>query len=232
MNILIVIPTYNEIENIELLINKIFSVVPDVSILVTDDNSPDKTYEKVSQLCVERQNLYAICRKEKQGLASAYIQSFKWAKEHGFDVVCEMDADFSHNPNYLPLMIKEIEQNDVVIGSRNIKGGGVAGWSFLRHIISKGGSFYSRFVLGFPPIYDLTGGFNMWRLSALEKIDIDNILSKGYLFQIEMKYKAWKNNCSVVEIPIFFENRKSGKSKMNLHIFLEAFIKIWEIKKY
>ena len=156
---------------------------------------------------------------------------FRSGIENGFDLFCEMDADFSHNPKYLPEMIEKIKNNDVVIGSRNIKGGAVQGWSLLRNFISKGGSLYSRVVLGFPPVYDLTGGYNMWTLNALNKIEIDSIVSEGYCFQIEMKYKGWKKGCSIVEIPILFENRRKGKSKMSSRIFLEAFVKIWGIRK-
>lgn len=230
MKLLIIIPTYNESENILLLINEILKNAPMASILVVDDNSPDSTFDCVECLSKENSQIFAIKRNSKLGLASAYITGMKWGMEKGFDVFCEMDADFSHNPKYLPEMIKQIETNEVVIGSRNIKGGAVEGWSLLRNFISKGGSLYSRAVFGFLPIYDLTGGYNMWRLSALNKINIDTILAEGYCFQIEMKYKAWKNKCSIVEIPILFENRRKGKSKMSLKIFLEAFVKIWKIR--
>jgi len=230
MKNLIIIPTYNEIENIELLIDEIFKVVPDISVLVVDDNSPDDTYGLVRKISNERPNVFAIKREGKLGLASAYIDGFKWGIEKGFDAFLEMDADFSHNPKYLKNMVENIQNYEVVIGSRNIKGGGVSGWSLLRFITSKGGSLYSRFVLGFPPVYDLTGGFNMWRKTALDKINLDSVKAKGYLFQIEMKYKAWKADCSIKEFPIHFENRRKGKSKMSAKIFLEAFINVWSIR--
>ncbi len=231
MKILIIIPTYNEAENIEDLISQIFGTVKDVSVLIIDDNSPDGTYQIAENIAKTNEKVFAQKREGKLGLASAYITGMKWGIENGFDIFCEMDADFSHNPKYLPIMIEKIKNNDVVIGSRNIKGGAVQGWSLLRNFISKGGSLYSRFCLGFPPIYDLTGGYNMWTLNALNKIEIDSIVSEGYCFQIEMKYKAWKKGCSVIEIPILFENRRKGLSKMSLRIFLEAFVKIWEIRK-
>ena len=230
MKNLIIIPTYNEVENIELLIDEIFKVFSDISILVVDDNSPDDTYGLVKKISEERPNVYSIKREGKLGLASAYIDGFKWGIEKGFEAFLEMDADFSHNPKYLKNMVENIENYEVVIGSRNIKGGSVLGWSLLRFITSKGGSLYSRFILGFPPIYDLTGGFNMWRKSALEKINLDSVKAKGYLFQIEMKYKAWKADCSIKEFPIHFENRRKGKSKMSAKIFLEAFINVWSIR--
>ena len=231
MKLLIIIPTYNEVENIGLLVNEIFKFVDDVSILVIDDNSSDGTQDLVEGISQKNERVFLLKRECKLGLASAYITGMKWGIENGFDIFCEMDADFSHNPKYLPEMIEKIKNNDVVIGSRNIKGGAVQGWSLLRNFISKGGSLYSRFVFGFPPLFDLTGGYNMWRLSALEKIGINHIVSDGYCFQIEMKYKAWKKGCSVIEIPILFENRRKGKSKMSLGIFLEALIKIWKIKQ-
>ena len=231
MKILIIIPTYNEAENIEDLISQIFDTVKDVSVLIIDDNSPDGTYQIVENMAKTNEKVFVKKREGKLGLASAYIAGMKWGIENGFDIFCEMDADFSHNPKYLPEMIEKIKNNDVVIGSRNIKGGAVQGWSLLRNFISKGGSLYSRVVLGFPPVYDLTGGYNMWTLNALNKIEIDSIVSEGYCFQIEMKYKAWKKGCSIVEIPILFENRRKGKSKMSSRIFLEAFVKIWGIRK-
>ena len=231
MKTLIIIPTYNEVENIGLLINEVFKFVDDVSILVVDDNSIDGTQDLVETISKKDERVFILKREGKFGLASAYIAGMKWGIENGFDLFCEMDADFSHNPKYLPEMIEKIKNNDVVIGSRNIKGGAVQGWSLLRNFISKGGSLYSRVVLGFPPIYDLTGGYNMWTLNALNKIEIDSIVSEGYCFQIEMKYKAWKKGCSIVEIPILFENRRKGKSKMSSRIFLEAFVKIWGIRK-
>ena len=231
MKLLIIIPTYNEVENIGLLINEVFKFVDDVSILVVDDNSIDGTRDLVETISKKDERVFILKREGKFGLASAYIAGMKWGIENGFDLFCEMDADFSHNPKYLPEMIEKIKNNDVVIGSRNIKGGAVQGWSLLRNFISKGGSLYSRVVLGFPPVYDLTGGYNMWTLNALNKIEIDSIVSEGYCFQIEMKYKAWKKGCSIVEIPILFENRRKGKSKMSSRIFLEAFVKIWGIRK-
>lgn len=230
MRVLIIIPTYNEAENIKLLMDDIFKIVPDVDILVIDDNSIDGTSKIIKGLISKNSRIHLIERTKKEGLSSAYICGLKWGMANNYEVFCEMDADFSHNPEYLPLMLEKIKIYDVVIGSRNIKGGGVKDWPPLRNLISKCGSMYSRFILGFPPIYDLTGGFNMYTLSTLQKIDINSIISQGYLFQIEMKYKAYKNQCRIIEIPILFENRKYGKSKMSINIFLEAFFKIWKIR--
>ena len=232
MQVLIIVPTYNEIDNITSFTQKIFEIIPKyVDILIVDDNSPDgtgKTVEILSEKYPDR--LFLLNRGSKQGLASAYIDGFKWGLSGNYDIFLEMDADFSHNPEYIPEMLKNIQTYDVVIGSRNIKGGYVEGWPFLRNVISKGGSLYSRIVLSCP-IKDLTGGFTMWRKIALEKIGLDGIISKGYSFQIEMKYKAYQSGCSIKEIPIVFTDRKHGKSKMSKKIFLEAFINIWKIKK-
>jgi len=232
MKLLITIPTYNEIENIESFIRLVFEYVPSYAeVLVIDDNSPDGTAEAVEGLASQYQDrLHLLKRPEKQGLAYAYLAAFEWGMECGYDVFLEMDADFSHNPEYIPEMLKKIESHDIVIGSRNIKGGGVEGWTLMRNFISKGGSLYSRIVLGCP-IMDLTGGFNMWRKSALEKIGLTSIISRGYSFQIEMKYKAFLAGCSIVEIPIVFTDRKHGASKMSREILLEALVNIWRIKQ-
>ena len=239
MKPLIIIPTYNEIENITKILPEVLEKPPkDGGILVVDDGSPDGTAQAVKDLQKKTKrltgksgsvNLHLLERTQKAGLADAYITGFKWGIQNGYDVLCEMDADFSHKPEYLTVMLKEIETHDFVIGSRNIKGGAVEGWSALRNFISKGGSLYSRMVLGCP-IKDLTGGFNMWRKETLDKINLDSIISKGYSFQIEMKYKAYKAGCSVKEIPIIFPDRVAGVSKMSGGIFIEALKAVWRIR--
>jgi dolichol-phosphate mannosyltransferase len=229
--LLVCVPTYNEVENIGPFIDAVFeNIPPEAHVLVIDDNSPDGTaqiVEKTAKKYPER--LHLLNRPGKQGLAAAYLAAFEWGLAEGCDVFLEMDADFSHNPAYIPAMLGEIQARDVVIGSRNIKGGGVEGWTFFRNAISKGGSFYSRAVLGCP-IKDLTGGFNMWTKAALEKIGLGNIISKGYLFQAEMKYRAYIAGCPIKEIPIIFSDRKRGVSKMSRKIIIEALINIWKIK--
>ena len=231
MKLLVIIPTYNEIENIVEIIPAVFKVIPQsAGLLVVDDGSPDGTGDAVrNMLPLYEKRLNILQRKGKSGLADAYITGFKWGMEHGYDVFCEMDADFSHKPEYLTQMYEAIQTFEVVIGSRNIAGGKVEDWSFLRNLISKSGSLYSRIVLGCT-IKDLTGGFNMWRKEALEKINLDAIISKGYAFQIEMKYRAYKASCSYKEIPIIFPDRIAGVSKMDKGIFLEALKTVWRIK--
>ncbi|MDR1253017.1 MAG: glycosyltransferase family 2 protein [Treponema sp.] len=231
MKLLIAVPTYNEAENIAPFIKSVFKYVPpDAEILVIDDNSPDGTAGIVKTLMKQYpMRLHLLSRPEKQGLGRAYLAAFDWGLHRDYDAFLEMDADFSHNPNYILGMIKENQTHDVVIGSRNIKGGGVEGWSAARNVISKGGSLYSRIVLGCP-IKDLTGGFNMWTRNALLKINLSKIVSKGYLFQVEMKYQAYTAGCHIKEIPILFIDRKRGKSKMSKKIVFEALLNIWEIK--
>ena len=186
MNALIVIPTYDEAENITRLIPAVFEALPrrDFSVLVVDDGSPDGTGDLVAKMIETHfpERLHLLRREGKGGLASAYIAGFRWGMERGFDAFLEMDADFSHKPEYLPEMFAKIAEYDVVIGSRNVPGGGVENWSLLRKLISRGGSLYARTLLHCP-VADLTGGFNMWRKSALEAIDLDSIISRGYSFQ-------------------------------------------------
>ena len=232
MKLLIAVPTYNEAPNIERFITAVFEHIPnDAEVLVIDDNSPDGTAALVEALIARySERLHILNRPEKQGLAQAYLAAFDWGLSRDYEIFLEMDADFSHNPVYIPEMLKQIQTHDAVIGSRNIKGGGVEGWSAWRNLVSKGGSLYSRIILGCP-IRDLTGGFNMWRKSALGKIGLGNIISRGYSFQIEMKYRAFCSGCSIKEIPILFADRKLGKSKMSKGIFIEALLNIWKIKK-
>jgi len=227
---IILIPTYNECKNIVALIKEIFAKVSDTQILVIDDNSPDGTYDLVCNLANEDERVHVIKRDKKSGLASAYKDGFCWAIENGFEYFVTMDADFSHNPDYLPEMFLKLENNDVVVGSRYVQNGGVKNWSLLRKFVSKCGSMYSKFVLQNIPVNDLTGGFNGYSLKALQNIDLSSLVAKGFFFQIEMKYKAWKKNCSIAEIPIVFEDRKFGKSKMDFKIFVEALVAIWKIR--
>ncbi len=235
MKSLIITPTYNEKENIADIIEAIFENTKgdEVNILIVDDGSPDGTSNIVKDLIEKKykDKLFILERAGKQGLASAYITGFKWGLEKNYDVLCEMDADFSHNPKYIKPMFKFFKEYDVVIGSRNIKGGSVKGWGFLRNFISKGGSLYSRIVLGCP-IKDLTGGFNFWKREVLLKILEKPIISSGYSFQIELKYKSYKDKFKIKEFPILFEDRTKGKSKMSKKIFFEALFNIWKIRKF
>ena len=239
MNVLVIIPTYNEAENIADLIPAIqeqFAAIPDdCSILVVDDLSPDGTADVVKSMQGKYKNLYLMEHGEKAGLAAAYLAGFQWAMDKDnpagkhFDACIEMDADFSHKPEYLPTMINLGHSHDAVIASRNIKGGGVEGWSALRNFISKGGSLYSRLVIGVP-IYDLTGGFNFWSRKALDAIGLEKIISRGYCFQVEMKARAYKKGLKYVEFPIIFPDRTKGESKMDKKIIIEAMMNVWKLR--
>ncbi len=230
MKTLIIIPTYNEKDNIKNLIDKIFLTLKNVNdweILFVDDNSKDGTKEIIQNAICDK--IHLLQRTDKLGLASAYIDGIKYGIRYNYDAFIQMDADFSHNPKYLVNIIEYLKNSDLVIASRNVHGGKVIGWSLLRTIISKGGSLYSRIILNCP-ITDLTGGFNGWKKDIIEKINLNDIISKGYCFQIEMKYRAYKKNAKIKEFPIIFEDRKFGKSKMNKSIFFEAFINVIRIR--
>lgn len=225
----IVIPTYNEIENIKEIISKDFDINPDVSILVVDDNSLDGTGALVDNLIKDKvfgDRLHILHRSGKLGLGTAYIQGFQWAMENGFDIFISQDADFSHNPIYIKDMLDAIKNGaDVCIGSRYVKNGGVKNWGIGRKIISKGGSLYARFLL-LSSIKDLTGGYNCYTRKSLEKINLKTIISNGYCFQIEMKFRNILAGLKIVEIPIIFEDRRVGKSKMSKKIFFEAMLNV------
>lgn len=231
MKNLVIIPTFNEIENIENIVRAVFAANPGVDILVVDDNSPDGTGAKVESLMKEFGNLHILKRAGKEGLGRAYIAGFKWGIEKGFDVLVEMDADFSHRPVDLKEILNSINSGkaDFVIGSRYVKGGATVNWGIMRKIISRGGSLYSRLILGYP-IRDWTGGFNAWRTPVLQGIGLDGVKSNGYSFQIELKYKASKKGYKGLEVPIVFEDRRVGHSKMSLKIVLEAFYRVWLLR--
>ncbi len=234
MKALIVIPTYNESENIAIMVRSVFEHIPrhlDVHILVVDDNSPDGTAAVVEKLIQQSfgKSLFLLVRGGKLGMGTAYIDGFKWGLQHDYNLFIEMDADLSHHPAYLPDMIAHMTRYDVVIGSRYVKGGGVKGWGFGRKMISKGGSLYARLILGLP-IQDLTGGFNLWKRKVLEKIDMNGIQSEGYAFQIELKYKAFKAGFTLVEHPIIFKDRRAGNSKMSKRIVAEAMLRVLQMK--
>lgn len=227
---LVIIPTYNEKENIETIIREILKQDLGFHILIVDDSSPDGTSDIVLRLSKEFSNqVNLLLREKKEGLGRAYISGFKWGLERNYEYLIEMDADFSHRPIDLKKHQQAWSECDFCIGSRYVPGGETVNWGILRKIISKGGSLYSRWILGFP-INDWTGGFNSWNQSVLRKIGLDRVSSNGYSFQIELKYKACKNGFKFQEVPIVFEDRRVGKSKMSMKIVLEAFYKVWQIK--
>jgi dolichol-phosphate mannosyltransferase len=219
---LVIIPTYNEKENIEAIIDAVSSLPVPFDILVVDDNSPDGTGNIVQQAMKTRKNLHLVKREGKLGLGTAYIKGFKWAIENGFDIICEMDADFSHNPgDLLKLHQACLNGVDLAIGSRYISGVNVVNWPLGRVLMSYMASIYVRIITGLR-VKDTTAGFKAYKREVLETIDLDNVRSKGYAFQIEMKFTAWKFRFVIKEIPIVFTDRKLGTSKMSGGIFNEA----------
>ena len=230
MKPLIVLPTYNEKDNLRPLVESILDLGP-YHILVADDNSPDGTGALADQLAGEYPGrVHVLHRDKKEGLGRAYNAGFKWGLARDYDVLFEMDADFSHNPTHLSQFMREIEKGaDVVLGSRNIKGGGTRNWSPLRHVISKGGSLYAGLILGVP-YRDLTSGFKAFRREVLEALDLGNIHSNGYSFQIEVTYRAHQMGFRIVETPIMFADREVGQSKMSGNIVSEAMAMVWKMR--
>jgi dolichol-phosphate mannosyltransferase len=221
---LIVIPTFNEASNLQRLVAEVTRVLVDADLLVVDDASADGTGRLANELARSEPRLHALHRSSKLGLGSAYVAGFQWGLERGYQRFFEMDADFSHDPNYLPAFVAALDAGaDVVVGSRNIGGGGVHGWGLGRHALSKGGSLYSRLVLGVR-VRDMTTGFKAYTRRALECIDVGSIRSNGYAFQIETTYRALKRGLRVVEVPIVFVDRRVGHSKMTRRDVLEAVI--------
>jgi dolichol-phosphate mannosyltransferase len=224
---LIVIPTYNERENIPVLLDTIFNVAPATDILIIDDNSPDGTGQIVDEIAARDPRVHVIHRAGKQGLGTAYVRGFRYAMDEDYDLVFEMDADFSHDPRYLPRFFAAAQDADLVIGSRYIAGGGTPNWSPIRKFISGGGNAFARLILGIP-IHDCTSGYRCYRVSALRTLNIDAISAQGYAFQVELAYNFWKSGFRWRETPIIFEDRRVGKSKMSRKIFVEAFL--WVVR--
>lgn len=232
MKKMIIIATYNEKDNIEKMLAEVYENVPDVHVLVIDDNSPDKTYEIVENLAATKYSgkLFLIKRAGKLGLGTAYVAGFNWGLARDYDAIGQMDADFSHNPKYLPSMFEALKTYDLVLGSRYVAGGGVVNWSLKRKLISRGGSLYAKIILGLPQ-NDLTGGFKCFRREVLETIDVNQLKSTGYSFQIETTYKTYLNGFKIKEIPIIFEDRVLGVSKMSGNIFKEAILMVLALRK-
>jgi dolichol-phosphate mannosyltransferase len=226
---LIIIPTYNEADNIQKIIPEILMQDKGFHVLIVDDNSPDGTGKLVKKMQKKQSRIHLIERPSKQGLGTAYVAGFKYALAKGFDFIFEMDADFSHNPKALPLLLKKAKEYDLVIGSRYISGVNVVNWPLRRLILSYGANLYTRLITGMP-VRDATAGFKCYRRSVLENIDIDSIKSNGYSFQIETNFKAWKKGFRVCEIPIVFVDRRAGTSKMSKHIVYEAAWMVWKLK--
>ena len=226
---IILIPTLNEKENLEKLIPAIFGLMPDVSVLVVDDNSSDGTQELIEKLKQNYGNLFILTRTSNYGYGRSSIEGFKWVLERDYGFLVTMDADFSHDFNVAPALLKELENYDISVGSRYVENGGVKNWSLFRQILSKFANFYVKTILGLP-IMDATTGFNAYRADILRKINLDEINSDGYAFLVELKYRLIKAGCSAVEYPILFSERREGQSKMSSQIIWEAIWLPWRLK--
>lgn len=227
---LIIIPTYNERENISRMIHTVLGKDPRLEILVVDDGSPDGTAGIVEAIGAQEARAHILKRPKKMGLGTAYIAGFRWALERGYDYVLEMDADFSHDPAHLPEFLRAIETADLVIGSRYREGKvTVVNWPMSRLLLSYFANLYARVVTGVP-LWDLTAGFKCFRRTVLESIDLDDVRSNGYAFQIEMHFRAWRKRFRIVEIPIVFVDRTEGTSKMSKSIVREAIWMVWRLR--
>lgn len=226
---LVVIPTYNEAENIGRLLPVVLRQAEGIDVLIVDDGSPDGTAVLIREMMKGEPRIRLLEREKKMGLGSAYVAGFKYALSNGYDYVFEMDADFSHSPQEITHFLEKIAEFDLVIGSRYTNGVRVLNWPISRLLLSYSANVYTRFMTGLP-IYDATGGYKCYRRSVLEAIDLDRIKSNGYAFQIEMTYKAWKKGFRIVEIPIIFLDRRQGTSKMSKHIVYEAIFMLWKLR--
>jgi len=230
MRCLVVVPTYNERDNLSGIVDSIFQHAPDVHITIVDDNSPDGTGALAEELHQARPDkVFVLHRTRKEGLGPAYIEGFKYALARDYDAIVQMDADFSHDPKYLPAFFEALLTHDVVIGSRYVEGISVVNWDLKRLILSKAASFYVRTVTRMP-IADCTAGFKCWRREALIAIDIDRLTSNGYVFLAEMTYRAFRKGLRIKEIPIVFVERRLGRSKMNGSIMVEGVLNVLRMR--
>jgi dolichol-phosphate mannosyltransferase len=229
MKTLVIIPTYNERENIERIVPLVLEKDPSIHVLIVDDGSPDGTGQLADGMAKEDNRIFVIHRKNKSGLGTAYITGFKFALKKTYDLIFEMDCDFSHDPKYIPHFLGAIRDADLVLGSRYIKGVNVINWPMSRLLLSYYANVYSRIITGLP-VKDATGGFKCFRREILESLELDKVKSNGYSFQIEMSFRAWKKGFRIKEIPIVFEDRKLGQSKMSKKIVREAVWMVWKLR--
>lgn len=229
MKTLVIIPTYNESENIERIVPEILDKDQSIDVLIVDDSSPDGTGELADKMAEKNSKIFVIHREKKSGLGTAYKAGFRYAIENGYDYIFEMDADFSHDPKCIPSFLEAIKEADLVLGSRYISGVNVINWPMSRLLLSYYANVYTRWVTGLP-VKDATGGFKCFRRKVLESVDLDKVKSEGYSFQIEVSLRAWKKGFKIKEIPIVFEDRREGRSKMSKKIVREAVWMVWKLR--
>ena len=229
MKPLVIIPTYNESENLPRLLDRVAEALPQGDVLVVDDNSPDGTGRLADERASADARVHVLHRAGKEGLGKAYLAGFRWALERDYTHIFEMDADFSHDPAMLPVFLAAAARADLVLGSRWVAGGGTVDWPLSRQLISRAGSLYARTILGVG-VRDLTGGFKCFNRRVLEAIDLDTVQTRGYGFQIELTYRATTRGFTVVEVPIRFADRVAGQSKMSARIMAEAFTMVWKLR--
>jgi dolichol-phosphate mannosyltransferase len=225
---LIVMPTYDERENLPRMAQRLLSLPVAVDLLVVDDNSPDGTGQLADELAAKHPNIHVLHRQEKNGLGRAYLAGFKWALEHGYDFVFEMDGDFSHNPDDIPILLAAAQDADLVLGSRYLHGIRIINWPLSRLMLSKGAATYVATITGMP-FTDPTGGYKCFRRRALQALNLEDVRSNGYSFQIELTHKLWRQGMKIVEVPIIFTERAQGHSKMSGHIIREAVLMVWRL---
>jgi dolichol-phosphate mannosyltransferase len=223
--VLVIVPTYNEAENIRPIVDRVRHAVPVVDLLIADDNSPDGTGGIADELAAADNHVFVLHRAGKEGLGAAYVAGFSWAKDKGYDVVVEMDADGSHAPEELPKLLDALRDTDAVLGTRYVPGGSVHNWPMHRLLLSRGGNIYIRMALGMP-FKDATGGYRAYRIAVLDKIDVATVASTGYSFQVELAWRAYKNGFRIAEVPITFIERERGASKMSGNIFKEQLLRV------
>ena len=224
-SVLVIVPTYNERENLELIAQRLHAAVPAAHLLVVDDNSPDGTGRLADELAGREDWVHVLHRTGKQGLGAAYVAGFRWAADNGYDVVVEMDADGSHAPEQLPRLLAALENADLVLGSRWVDGGEVVNWPKSREVLSRGGNLWTRLALGIP-MRDATGGYRAYRRPVLDEVLARDVASQGYCFQVDLAWQIWQAGHRVVEVPITFVERERGESKMSRAIVLEA---LWRV---
>ncbi len=229
MSTLIIIPTYNEKENLPTLVERLRSEVPDAHLLIVDDGSPDGTGAMADAMAERDPQVHVLHRTSKDGLGRAYLAGFDWGLSRGYEVLVQMDADLSHDPSDVPKLLHAARSADFALGSRYVPGGGTANWGLFRRVLSRGGSLYARTILGLPH-HDLTGGFKCWNRRVLEAIDLPTIRSNGYSFQIEMTFRAIRKGFRAIEVPIVFTDRVDGVSKMSKRIVFEAVGMVWRLR--